>query len=43
MDHPNNFRWPTEEDIAELNLKEPLRLKAIRTKGNIYQKHCCAI
>jgi len=29
----NNFRWPTEDDLKQLNLLEPLKLKEVRTKG----------
>lgn len=28
-----NHRWPTKEQLEELKLTKPLRLKAIRTKG----------
>ena len=27
------FRWPTSEDLKQLELNEPLKLQAIRTKG----------
>lgn len=27
------FRWPTAEDLTKLGLREPLKLKKIRTKG----------
>ena len=28
-----NFRWPTVEDIKNMGLTEPLKLKEIRTRG----------
>jgi len=33
VDDPSNFRWPTQEDLAALDLTEPLRLTAVRTRG----------
>ena len=31
--HAGNFCWPTEADLKNLNLSEPLQLKEVRTDG----------
>ena len=32
-EHEENFRWPTYDDLSDLDLDEPLVLKEIRTDG----------